>query len=102
MKQCVDFAKNSTWSQEALGRAQYHLSILYDKQGIEPETSQALREDAMKVLEASRKFWPKCLRGPVEDTMALFDDLQGTFQGRYTNTGLLKHILEHCKDGDEP
>ena len=93
IKQCIECAKNLKWSKEALARAQFHLATLYNEQGVEEDEAKSLKGEARKVLEKCRDYAAECVRG-VEDEMMIFDDLQPTFQGRYTGRTLLRHLQE--------
>ncbi|KAF4828998.1 Transcription activator GutR [Colletotrichum tropicale] len=91
MKQCVECALNSQWSTVALARAEFHLALLYEKQGTDELEAQALRSKARQVLEQNREFAAECVKDS-DDELMIFDDLQPTLLGRYTGTALLKHL----------
>ncbi|KAH8881847.1 hypothetical protein GQ53DRAFT_886470 [Thozetella sp. PMI_491] len=93
MQQCVECVRTARWTIEARGRLYYHLSLLYEEQGVEEAQSAALRDDAMKIMDQCRQYAGLCVRGAT-DLLMIFDDLQPTFQGRYTSRGLLRHLQE--------
>jgi hypothetical protein len=96
IKQCIEFAKSSRWSMEALARAQFHLATLYEEQGEEAAEAKVLKGEARKVLEKCRDFAAECVR-ETKDEMMIFDDLQPTFQGRYTGHTLLKCLQKQSR-----
>jgi hypothetical protein len=69
------------------------LATLYEEQGVEDEEAQALKSEARIILDKCRQYAAECVRDS-EDEMMIFDDLQPTFQGRYTGRRLLKHLQE--------
>lgn len=93
MKQCLKRAQNVEWPHEAYGRAQHHLAIIYNERGAEgdKEEAEALREESTKTLNDYISFTPQHIRD-TGDEMMMFDDMQGTFTGRYTGRTLLPHI----------
>ncbi|KAK0711893.1 hypothetical protein B0H67DRAFT_555798 [Lasiosphaeris hirsuta] len=100
IKQCIKAARDSQWSEEALGRARYHLALLYEERGGEEETARPLMEEARKVLDKFRHYAPWKIREAGDDMM-IFDDMQGTFTGRYTGRKLLKHLQNRAKRQEE-
>jgi len=50
-----------------------------------------LKEEAMKIFNEFEHYAPDSLR-ELGDVMMIFDDMQGTFQGRYTGRRLLEHM----------
>ncbi|KAK1835681.1 transcription activator GutR [Podospora conica] len=93
MKQCIRRAQTVRWPQEAYGRVEHHLALIYDERGADGDREEAerLRVDSKMVLEKYRLFTPQHIQD-TGDEMMIFDDMQGTFTGRYTGTSLLKHI----------
>jgi len=95
MKECIDTAiesaKNSRFPEEALGRAQFHLSKILREQGIEKEEADRLETNALNILNKYSPYASEFLRG-IEDPMVMFDDLQSIFDGRFTGRQLLKYI----------
>ncbi|KAK3368627.1 nb-arc and tpr domain-containing protein [Podospora didyma] len=98
IRRCISTARSSRWSKEALGRAQYHLALLYEEQGSEDRDDEIkeLKAAAMEVLEEFRHYIPRSIR-ETGDIMMMFDDMQPTFQGRYTGRTLLPHIQARSK-----
>jgi len=93
MRECIEASINSKWTEEALSRARYHLSIIYNELGIEQEEAQRLKVEALKVLDKYSHTVPEFLQG-VEDKMLLFDDMQPAENGRYTGWSLLKRMQD--------
>lgn len=93
MKQCLKRAQSVEWPHEAYGRAQHHLAKVYEERGAEgdKEEAEALREESTKTLNEYRKYTPLYIQ-ETGDEMMMFDDMQGTFTGRYTGRTLLPHI----------
>lgn len=91
MEECIQMANDSKWSEEALARTRFHLSRIYAEQGIQQEKAQKLEEQAITVLEKYSNITPEYLIG-VTDKMMLFDDLQPSAGGRFTNRALLSHM----------
>ena len=91
MIECIECARTSKFPEEALGRAQLHLSKMFREQGIEEEDAKKLEADALKVLGEYSQYASDFLKG-VEDPMTLFDDLQSIFDGRFTGRQLLKYM----------
>lgn len=94
MKQCIRIAQAAPqWPVEALGRAQHHLALAYEERGLEgdKEAAESLREESKKVLDKFGQFAQERIRDSG-DGMMIFDDLVGTFSGRYTGRHLLRHI----------
>jgi hypothetical protein len=93
MKESIEMAKDSKWSEEALARAQFHLSMIYKEQGVQLDEARNLEQQAVSVLVKYSNSTPDYLRG-VEERMLLFDDLQPAEGGRFTGRGLLRHMQE--------
>jgi hypothetical protein len=95
MKECIDSAiesaKNSRFPEEALGRAQFHLSKILREQTVEKEEADKLETNALIILNKYSPYTSEFLRG-IEDSMVLFDDLQSIFDGRFTGRELLKYM----------
>jgi len=89
MEECVQLAGVSKWSEEALARTRYHLSMIYTERSIKPEEARILKEEATAVL--GKYPIPEYLRG-VENKMMLFDNLQPALTGRFTGRGLVSHM----------
>lgn len=89
MVECIECAKSSFFPEEALGRAQLHLSRIYKEQGLDNDETRALEAKGLKVLAKYSQYVSKGILG-VEDDMVAFDDLQSIFDGRFTGTRLLK------------
>jgi hypothetical protein len=53
-----------------------------------------LKAEGQAVLDRSMRSVTECVRNSG-DEIAMFDDLQPTTLGRYTNTGLLKILQAH-------
>ncbi|KAK3357865.1 nb-arc and tpr domain-containing protein [Lasiosphaeria hispida] len=100
IKQCIKAARDARWSEEALGRARYHLALLYEERGGEEEAARLLMEEAKKVLDKFRHYAPWKIREAGNDMM-IFDDMQGTFTGRYTGRNLLRHLQDRAKRQQE-
>jgi hypothetical protein len=96
MKDCIECARGTRWPSEALARAQYHLSQLYQAQGIEEAEARRLEKEALRVLDSFKGFGSECVRDS-DDIFMIFDDLQPTFDGRYTGTTLLRRVQEWSK-----
>ena len=96
MKQCLKRAQTVQWPHEAYGRAQHHLALIYEERGAvgDKEEADALREESTKVLNKYRHYAPDHIQD-TGDEMMIFDDMQGTFTGRYTGMTLLKHIRRY-------
>jgi len=95
----IEAAKNCRIPPEAYGRAHYHLAVLYGELGGEEARVQQLKAEAKKILDEFAHYAPSSLREAEsldEDQriMMIFDDMQGTFQGRYTGHSLLKYMRE--------
>jgi hypothetical protein len=75
IKEYVQLPSGSKWSEEALGRAPFHLSRIYREQGVQPDEASKFEQDALKVLEQHPTNTPDFLLD-VEDKMLIFDDLQ--------------------------
>jgi len=71
--------------------------MLYESQGIVDREVEELKRQARIVLEDCRMYAAECVRN-VADEMMIFDDLQGTFNGRYTGVKLLPHLQKHLRD----
>lgn len=93
MKECIKSAQTVEWPHEALGRVQHHLALIYDERGAEgdKEEAEALREESTTTLNDYLKYTPDNIKS-TGDEMMMFDDMQGTFTGRYTGRTLLPHI----------
>ena len=94
MEQCIGRAQSAPqWPEEALGRAQHHLAIIYRERSGDGDVEKAnkLQEDARRVLIKYRHYAPDHIQD-TNDDMMIFDDMQGTFTGRYTGRDLLPHI----------
>jgi len=93
IKQCLRRARSVKWPHEAYGRAQHHLALIYDERGAEGDhaEAEALRAESRKVLEEYRSYTPQHIQD-TGDEMMIFDDMQGTFTGRYTGMTLLRHV----------
>ncbi|KAK0639447.1 hypothetical protein B0T16DRAFT_497542 [Cercophora newfieldiana] len=98
IEQSIEAAKNYRIPPEAYGRAHYHLALLYGELGADEAKVRDLKAEAMKILNEFAHYAPPALRDaaavPDEDKrmMMIFDDMQGTFQGRYTGHSLLKYM----------
>jgi hypothetical protein len=99
IKQSIECSRNARQTREAYARCQYHLAILYQEQGVSEKDSEYLKSEARKVIEECRQFAAECLHdvkdAKDETMMMILDDLQGTFQGRYTGRALLP-FLQAC------
>ncbi|KAI0127980.1 hypothetical protein BJ170DRAFT_397576 [Xylariales sp. AK1849] len=93
MKQCIECTKESKWTEEALARAQFHLSTLYGEHGIEAGEARQLEDEARKVSNKYSSFVSECLQD-ADDLMLVFDEFQPTFDGRFTGQRLLKQMQE--------
>ena len=91
MIECIDCAKNSKFPEEALGRAQYHLSKMFREQGIEEDDADRLEAQGLKVLGKYSQYASEFLKG-VDNPMTLFDDLQSIFDGRFTGQQLVRYM----------
>jgi tetratricopeptide (TPR) repeat protein len=101
IEQSIEAAKNHYIPPEAYGRAHYHLALLYEELGGEEAKVQELKAEAKKVLDEFAHYAPDALREAdslpeSHRIMMIFDDMQGTFQGRYTGHSLLKY-MRHAK-----
>ena len=70
--------------------------MIYDERGAEGdrEDAEALRKASGEVLNKFRRYIPQHIQD-TGDEMMMFDDMQGTFTGRYTGRSLLDHIRRH-------
>lgn len=108
IEQCIEAAKEYRIPPEAYGRANYHLGLLYEESGQEAK-AQPFKEEGIKIFKEFAHYAPEGLREakPKKESdriMMIFDDMQGTFQGRYTGHSLLKHmrgVKREPKDGKE-
>lgn len=91
MIECVDSAKSARVPKEALGRAQYHLSQILREQEIEEGEAQKLEANGLRILDEFSQYASKFLKGS-NDKMAMFDDLQPIFDGRFTGQMLLTYM----------
>jgi len=88
IEECVECAKTSKWSEEALGRARFFLAKLYRIQGDKEEDAKVLEREALDVLDKYSEYVAESVRR-TEDKMLMFDDLQPTCDGKFTGVGLL-------------
>jgi hypothetical protein len=98
IEQCIEAAKEFRIPPEAYGRANYHLGLLYEESG-QAARAQPFKEEGMKIFKEFAHYAPESLREAKtmkesDRIMMIFDDMQGTFQGRYTGHSLLKHMRE--------
>lgn len=94
IESCIECAKNSKWPEEALGRAKFHLALLYEMEGVGEETQvRTLRAEAKVILDKYSIFTAKCAREKGSD-LVIFDDLQPTFLGRYLGRKLLEYLQD--------
>ncbi|KAK0613637.1 hypothetical protein B0T14DRAFT_526624 [Immersiella caudata] len=100
IEQSIEAAKSHFIPPEAYGRAHYHLALLLENLGGDVDRVQRLKAVAMEHIDKFAHHAPKILR-EAGDTlpeairlMMIFDDMQGTFQGRYTGHSLLKYMRE--------
>ncbi len=91
MKECVNIGRSSGWAAEAQARAKYHLATLYEETGREPKEAQKLKLEARKLVDEYRNYAPKAVLSS-EDEAVILDDMQPTFQGRFTGRRLLRHM----------
>ena len=72
--------------------------MIYEERGGDEDRVEALKlkEEARKVIDKFHDFTPRHIRESGDDMM-IFDDMQGTFTGRYTGTRLLKHIQARAR-----
>ena len=105
MKECLEWATNSSIDVSALARVQFHLATLYKEHMIKDESAATPALEAhVKELEALSETFLKgyghtaaeCVRNS-SDKLMILDDLQPTFLGRYTGHGLLKCLQENIK-----
>jgi hypothetical protein len=99
IEQSIEAAKAHYIPPEAYGRAHYHLALLLEAIGGEDDRVQRLKAVAMEHIDKFAHHAPRILREAdslpeSQRLMMIFDDMQGTFQGRYTGHSLLKYMRE--------
>ena len=92
LRRALDRRRAADWSDEAVARAQFHLSQVLQRQGKDPDRSQKLLQESKASLGRLLPLDnPKWLEG-VEDDALLFDHLLTNFGARLTGTGYLEHF----------
>lgn len=94
MERCIEIASSSTtWTEEALARAQFRLFMLYNEQGVKPEAAEDLKRKALEVLSEYREYATDWIL-ELGNTLMTFDDLQPTDEGRYVGRNLLAELWD--------
>ncbi|KAH8649070.1 hypothetical protein BX600DRAFT_109938 [Xylariales sp. PMI_506] len=93
MKQCMQCAKNMNLDRAAVARIQCHLAELYKEQGIETDEADKWEAEASRFVEEFEGYAAECVR-KLGDKMVILNDLQPTFQGRFTGRKILLCLQE--------
>lgn len=97
MRESIQKAESSKWHEEALGRAQLHLALLLKEQRKEPTEAESLAKIAREQLTTYLQLdHPDYLKGS-HDELAMFDNMQPVFEGRFTGRKLLGYIQDHAR-----
>jgi len=99
LRDCLKTADTCERATEQLARAQLHLGRVLEKLDVSKNAAEIkkLTEGARELLKSFLKLpRPEYLRGDV-DELAVFDNFQVTFNGRFTGRLLLGYIQEHHK-----
>lgn len=97
MERCIEIATSSSWTEEALGRAQYQLSRLYKLHGVHKKEAEEFETKALEVLNRYSEFVSDWVR-ETEDPVIMYDDLQPTDEGRFTGKTLLGQLWKRRSD----
>ena len=99
MRDCLKSAETFEWAPEQLARAQLHLGRVLEE--IDEEKNG---QEAKKLAEGARELLASFLKLPRPDflredadELAVFDNFQVAFNGRFTGRLLLGYIQEHHK-----
>lgn len=93
MERCIEIATSSSWTEEAIGRAQYQLCRLYKLHSVHKKEAEELETKALEVLESYSEFVSDWVRA-TGDPIMMFDDLQPTDEGRFIGKTLLSKLWE--------
>jgi len=100
MEHYIEIATSSTtWTEEALARAQLRLSQLYENQGIQQEAAGDLKAKALGVLDSYKMYAAKWTLELNNDQIVL-DSLQPTDEGRFIGRSLLRELWKRRERGE--